>query len=432
MIRKREAEIILTAAIIILTVATPVVVNAQDEVKINWLIENNPSFFYDISFSTCEKDVYVYAVGFDYSTEIGSPQLRVEKRLKSDGSLVKNWTHKSSDYGGLLYDCIVIGEKLYAVGTSYTVNDSNWILLVLDLDLNLLNYVNLTETPGAAISAISDQDFLYVAGVTTSETSWGIYIEKIRLSDLNVVKEYVSSILEFQEAYCIGINPVSNQIWVVGNTDSQKWRIEILDKELTQIKNMELEVGASAISVDFDEKGDSYVAGEGGIVKLSKDGEEIKRYVQPAIFAKTLFLNNRLYVAGGENVGNYARQVLYVFDRELNLLNRTVVSQGIDADAVFLTGRMTSDEENLYISGLAYAGYSDYEWVVCSIKVGGAPWYLKNWYLIAIPLTMIIIIITIYFFFRMRKTRLEQPSEATQSSAVESGQPSETASPSNN
>lgn len=433
MIGKRRAEILFTTVILILTVAAPIWVNAQEEIKINWVVENNPSLFFDVPFSTCEKDSHVYVVGFDYSTEIGILQLRIEKRLKNDGSLVKNWTYKSSDYGGLLYDCTVVGEKLYAVGTSYSLNVSNWILVVLDLNLNLLNYVNLTEISGAATSVISDPEFLYVAGVATNETNWGICVEKIRLSDLSVVKEYVSNLLEFQEAYSIEINPVSNQIWIVGNTNSEKWRIEILDKDLAQIKSIDTEIGASAISIGFDEEGCSYVAGEGGIIKLSKDGEEIKTYAQPAVFAKTRFLNNRLYVAGGENIENYARQVLYVFDRELNLLNKTIVSRGIDADAIFLTGRMTSDEDNLYISGLAYVGYNDYEWVVCSIKVGSATWYLKNWYLIAILVTVAIIILVTYFVFRMRKAKWQQPFEEPQPSTVESSQPSsETVQPSEN
>lgn len=423
MIRKREVTIFFVTVILILNVTTPVPVNAQEEIKVNWLVENNPSLLFDVPFSTCEKDAHVYVVGFDYSIEIGILQLRVEKRLKNDGSLVKNWTYKSSEYGGLLYDCIIMGEKLYAVGTSYSINDSNWILLVFDLNLNLLNYFNLTEISGAAISAISDSEFLYVAGVNTNVSTWGIRVEKIRLSDLSIVKEYISNLLSL-EAYNVEINPVNNQIWIAGNNNSEKWRIEILDKDLTQIKSVETDIGASAISVGFDEEGYSYVAGDGGVIKLSKDGEEIKRYAQPAVFAKTRFLNNRLYVAGGENIGNYARQVLYVFDKELNLLNKTIVSKGIDADAIFLTGRMASDEENLYISGLAYVGYNDYEWVVCSIKVGGAPWYLKNWYLIAIPVVLVVVALTVYFMFRMRKAKPQQPPEASQPSNVEDHQPS--------
>lgn len=423
MIRKREAEILFVTVILILTMAAPIWVDAQEEIKINWVVENNPSFFIDVPFSTCEKDAHIYVVGFDYSAEIDTLQLRIEKRFKNDGSLVKNWTYKASDQGGLLYDCTIVGEKLYAVGTSYSLIDNNWILLVLDLDLNLLNYVNLTEMSGAATSVISDQEFLYVAGVTTNETNWGICIEKIRLSNLSIVKEYVSNLLEFQEAYSIEINPVSNQIWIVGNTNSEKWRIEILDKNLTRIKSIEMEIGTSAISVGFDAEGYSYVAGEGGIIKFSKEGEEIKTYTQPALFAKTRFLNNRLYVAGGENIENYARHVLYVFDRELNLLNKTVISRGIDADAIFLTGRMASDEENLYISGLAYVGYNDYEWVICSIKVGGAPGYL-NWQLVAIPIIVIIIILATFFVFRMRKAKSQQPPEESRPSTVESSQPS--------
>jgi hypothetical protein len=411
MIRKEEGAIFATI-MIILALTLSMRVNAQEELKVNWVVENNPSFSYDIPFSICEKDTYIYVAGFYYSIDTGIFQPRVEKRFKNDGSLIKNWTCKPSDYGGLLYDCLIAGEKLYAVGMSYSLTDSNWILLVLDLDLNLLNYFNFTETSGAATSIISDQDFLYVAGLTTNETGQGICVEKIRIADLSIVKKYVSNISEFQEAYNIEINPVSNQIWIVGTTNSERWSIEIFDKELNHIKTIEKEIGASAISVSFDDEGSSYVVGEGGIIKLDKGGEEIKKYEQEGFFTKTLFSSNRLYVASMESVENYIRQTLYVFDKELNLLNKTVVSRGIDADAVFLMGRMVSDKENLYISGLAYIGYNDYEWVICSIKIGGTPWYLKNLYLIATPVIVILIVLAIFFIFKIKKAK-PQPTIAT-------------------
>jgi len=399
MIRKEGA--IFDAIMIILALTVSIRVSAQEEVRVNWIVENNPSFLYDIPFSICEKDAYIYVAGFGYSIDTGIFQPRIEKRLKNNGSLIKDWTCKPSDYGGLLYDCVIVEEKLYAVGMSYSLTDSNWIFLVLDLDLNLLNYFNFTEISGAATSIISDQDFLYVAGLTANETGQGTCVEKIRITDLSIIKKYVSNLSEFQEAYNIEINPVSDQIWIVGTTNSKRWRIEILDKELNHIKTIEKEMGVSAISVSFDDEGSSYVVGEGGIIKLDKSGEEIKKYEQEGLFTKTLFSSNRLYVAGMESVENYIRQTLYVFDKELNLLNKTVVSRGIDADAVFLTGRMVSDDENLYISGLAYIGYNDYEWVICSIKIGGVPWYLKNWYLIATLIIVVLVILVAYFIFRI-------------------------------
>ncbi|MEM1558481.1 MAG: hypothetical protein QXI11_07820 [Thermoproteota archaeon] len=427
MIREREREILFVSAILILTSTVFVKANAQEEIRINWIVKNNPSFFYDIPFSTCEKDSYIYVIGFDYSIDAGVFQPRIEKRSKNDGSLVKNWTYKLSNYGGVLYDCTVVGEKLYTVGTSFSVSNSNWILLVLDPDLNLINQVNLTRMPGAAISIVSDKDYLYIAGLTLNETAGGICVEKIRVNDLSIVREYVSNTTGFQEAYYIEINPVSDQIWIVGNTNSEKWRIEILDKNLTQIRVMEKEIGTSAISIDFDEEGYSYVVGEGGIIKLSKNGEEIKTYAQRGIFAKTRFLNNRLYVASMESIENYIRQVIYIFDKELNLLNKTILSNGINADAIFLMGRMASDSENLYVSGLAYAGYNDYEWTICSVKVNNVSWYFKNWQVTVICVILILIILIVYFVFRMMKTKLRQTSEVTQPSSIESTQqPSET------
>ncbi|MGQ9596110.1 MAG: hypothetical protein ACUVUS_01800 [Thermoproteota archaeon] len=322
-----------------------------------------------------------------------------------------------------MYDCTIIGERLYAVGAAYSANDSNWVIAVLDLNLGLLNYVNLTETSGAAITTISDSEFLYIAGIGTAEFNLGLRIKKMRLSDLSMVKEYVSNLSNVSYAYDISINPVSNQIWVVGNIDSEKWRIEILDKDLMQIKSVETDIGSSATSICFDKEGYSYVAGDGGVVKLNRDGEEVKRYIQPVLFVKTLFLNNRLYAASGEYIGNYSRQVLYVFDRELNLLNKTVISSGMDTDTMFLMGKMVSDGENIYAAGFAYLGYYDYEWVVYSIKVGSppTPWYLKYWYTILI-LILVALIVPMAFLLRRKRGKPQQPPQETQPSRTEEGE----------
>jgi len=425
---RRKAEALSITFIIMLT-AMPLMAKAgEEEVRVNWLVEDNPGSFFDIAFSTCEKGPYVYAVGFDSSTETGALQIRVEKRLKSDGSLVKNWTYRPSEYGGLLYGCEIIGDRLYAVGAAYSVNDSSWIILVLDPDLNLLNCINLTETPGAAISTFSDQEFIYVAGISSTELGEGTRIIKMRLSNLSLVKEYFSNISDVNYAYDISINPLSNQIWVAGNVNSEKWRIEILDKDLSLVRSVETEIGASATSIGFDEQGYSYVAGDGGIVKLSRNGEEVKRYAESVLFAKTLLLNNRLYVAGGEDIGGYGRQVLYVFDTELNLLNKTVISTGMEADAMFLMGKMVSDGENIYVAGLAYLGYYDYEWVVCSIKVGGspAPWYVKYWNIILLLVAVLLAVSMLLLLLMRRRRRLLQPHQEESPPKDEGQQPGAT------
>ncbi|MEM3079137.1 MAG: hypothetical protein QXF21_02330, partial [Thermoproteota archaeon] len=275
---------------------------------------------------------------------------------------------------------------------------------------NLLSLVNLTSIPGAAISTFCDQEFLYVAGISVNGSSEVMRVRKMRLSDLSLVKEYVSNLSDANYAYDVAVNPLSNQIWVVGNVNSEKWRVEILDMDLNLVKGVETSIGASATSIGFDEEGYSYVAGDGGIVKLNRDGGEVKRYVQPVLFSKTLWLNNRLYVAGGEIVGEYSRQVLYVFDRELNLLNKTVISMSMNADAMFLMGKMASDGENIYAAGLAYVGYYDYEWVVCSIKVGSytAPWYVEYWYVMLMLAAVLVSVSALLLLLMRRKRKLQQ------------------------
>ena len=127
-------------------------------------------------------------------------------------------------------------------------------------------------------------------------------------------------------------------------------------------------------------------------------------------------------MAGCESVGDYVRQVLYAFDRELNLLNRTVISMSMDADAMFLMGKMSSDGENIYVAGLAYLGYYDYEWVVCSIKVSSyaAPWYVEHWYLTLILVAVLLAVSALLLLLVRRRRRMRQaPREEPSTETVE-------------
>ncbi|MGQ9479320.1 MAG: hypothetical protein ACUVQ0_04760 [Thermoproteota archaeon] len=56
-------------------------------------------------------------------------------------------------------------------------------------------------------------------------------------------------------------------------------RIQILDKNLKQVKSIESDIGHSAFSTTFDDQGYSYVVGDGGIIKYDKDGK-VKNYTQ--------------------------------------------------------------------------------------------------------------------------------------------------------
>jgi len=227
---------------------------------------------------------------------------------------------------------------------------------------------------------------------------------KMGLNDLSLVKEYDSNLSDANYAYDIAVDSSSNLIWVAGSVESEKWRIEILDRDLNLIKGFETDIGASETSIGFDGEGYSYIVDDGGVVKLSNDGVEVKRFVQPVFFSKTLWLNNRLYAVSGESIDEYIRQVLYVFDRELNLLNKTIISESVDADTAFLMGKMVSDGENIYAAGLAYVGYYDYEWVIYSIRVSG---YSTLWYVMLILASILLSVSALLLLLVRRKKRLK-------------------------
>ena len=67
---------------------------------------------------------------------------------------------------------------------------------------------------------------------------------------------------------------------------------------------------------------------------------------------------NYVYIDG------FDRHILCVFDRQLNLVDRIVLSADVDAGPYFGLGNVGFDGENLFL-----AGFGDAKWVVYSIKV---------------------------------------------------------------
>ena len=154
---------------------TPVVVSFNvigtdsydDGDRVVWSRTSNPSNGWDIAYAVCEKNEYIYVIGVDqHHGYHAGYEIHVEKRFKNDGILIKVCIHKLS-FSDILYDCIIVGDYLYIVGSSYVEGGRSWLILAVDLDLSSVIYVfsNTSDKPDVAMAVSAYGDYLYVGGV---------------------------------------------------------------------------------------------------------------------------------------------------------------------------------------------------------------------------------------------------------------------------
>jgi len=371
-----------------------VATGAKSSASVNWVVYSDPTNRSDDAYCIAEYGDYIYVGGSIDGGEV----MRFEKRLKEDGRLVKEWNYDpSSDPNYVrndeILDCLVVKDKLYAVGYVTTKGGlrSEWVIIVFDLDLNILKYE--VEDPSSfadlPTSITSDGEFLYIAGLdmvpymenynptqppkpNVDRCEWRV--EKRRLDDLSLIKVYKSNPGRLERgrysdgAYGIGVNPITGHLWVVG---SEAWidergnihlsgRIEILNKNLNLIKAITYIDYPHFIEEDsishivFDEEGNAYAFGHGDIIKFDKDGNEISRVELTTaqvmdIGLNGLYANGYLFAVSCENIGGFYRSVLYVLDKDLNVMDKIILSEDIEADSFTGSGHIVFDDENVYI-----------------------------------------------------------------------------------
>jgi len=79
---------------------------------------------------------------------------------KSDGCVVKEWI---GDENGVLFNCISIDGKLYAVGHTYVGKDQYGAIYVFDENLNVLPNAS-SKKPSEYYSLAYDGRALYIGG----------------------------------------------------------------------------------------------------------------------------------------------------------------------------------------------------------------------------------------------------------------------------
>jgi hypothetical protein len=326
-------------------------------VKLNWKVFSNITNMHNLAYSVCETGNYIYVIEELENRTQALYYPRVEMRSKQDGSLVKEFNLSlqsyQEPYNLRLYDCIIAEDKLYIAGSWF-----DWI--IFDLNLNLLDYVHRGLT-GYVSSIIYYDGHLYRVGFVYVDNKNSVWkIEKWSAKYGTLVKEYTSDptpVVDY--AYSAGINPVTKQLWVVGNANvfgegGSRARIEILDLDLNKVKVIERNED-EATAVAFDEEGYAYISGtfflNGFIAKYDKYGKEVAIIKRGLMYQQILYANGFLYAGAMQYRTNatYAH-TLNVFDRNLNLIEEIRLSED-DMYALLKTGKMAFDGRNLFVAG---------------------------------------------------------------------------------
>lgn len=325
--------------------------------KILWFIESNPSSRDDLAFASCIVKDYVVIVG---------KSGRVEYRFKSNGSLAFYYSAyypvARSAEGAL--DCISIGEStVVVVGNFYVsalgLRGGRTAFYSSDMLRTAVTY-DSKYTYGEDVP-------IYVGGSDTLKSPYVFRVDKFYVSrhptkiSLSFLGEsykskglpgYNSTVLS------LDINAKTGHLWLVGvalNKDEEKWWIEVINKDtLTLIRTVDLNIPGSATGVTSDFEGNVYIVGSRGtIVKLNSEGRLIRKVeISNASLSKILSSNNALLVLGHEKIEDYYRHVLYVFDLDLNLIGKYVLSANVKANSYFLIGKAAIENNMLYVAGV--------------------------------------------------------------------------------
>jgi len=322
----------------------------------------------------------------DYLAVVGEANLDPFVALldRSTGEVVKTRIGKSGEF----LNCLSIGDKLYVV----KISNYLWHgVYVFDGELNVLKKARFNGVP-YAISF--DGSYIYLAGYMRKDVNedgladdiWRIEKRTLDLGLVNYRKFYMLKLYRecawdslSLEAYDIAVNPVTGDLWAVGNGDifyREKARgvafIVIYDRELDVKKVVEpsdrVKYIGKLYGVCFDGRGNAYVVG-GGIVKFDKSGKVLAVNREAEGF-KIACVGSRVYVFGVKRVDGYWRHVLYVLDERLNLLDKLILSRGVEANSDFWYGRPAFDGKDLYVAGEDEAlGRNNKRVVVYSISV---------------------------------------------------------------
>jgi len=391
-----------------------------------WKTQYNPSSYYDFSYGTCTDGKYVYAVGYTYDEGDGDSSgssVLILKLNKITGAVLQTMKYEPNDNSAdddydYLYDCVIVGNYLYAVGYTYSFGDSGRHIVKIDLStfskVAEYNY-NYHAGQGDLWRAIdTDSQYLYVSGEYFDGSVFYFIVQKLDLNG-NVLAtwkadaettfrcrsgsvshsgwEYTPSIVYKNGYVYIGGRYICNGDWDGdGNAYDYDYRTVLIKLNATDltlnkyyvkdwlIQNFEGFQDEEIIGI-YSYGNNTFATGyykdgankyHGFVMKLDDDLNELAEKTWTTdtygVYPTKIYATKDLvYVFSYERVETW-HQTLNIFDNSLSLLNKTT----LDSDtypSYFSIGKVGVDEINgeLFVSGYKYV--NDYEWVIYSIEM---------------------------------------------------------------
>jgi hypothetical protein len=336
--------------------------------SVTWRIPITPGPYKDFALCAAVWGNYVFVAG-DHNVSGTDTEFMVYKLNKTSGEVIQYWKLNPTNGVDRLYDCIVVGNYLYAIGWD-AGNNYQWDIIRFDVT-NLNNYIRVTyDYSGWDIpySVATDGNAIYVAGSVYSGNRWCI-----RKYDLNLnfkgMSRYDLVGDSRDEAYAIGVNPKTRQVWVVGGAGNDaKSHLKILDTDLNLLKSMDLPVSPQNLvpyawfytSIAFDVLGNAYVAVGNTILKLSSDGIIVKQVSLQGNVTKLLPVTDYIYAIVRARVEGKYCSVVQVLNRELQAVGSLLLENGYFRGASF-------DGSSLYLAGYYSPTATDIDWLIYRI-----------------------------------------------------------------
>jgi hypothetical protein len=320
------------------------------------------------AYATCVIGSTVYVIGY-YHGGNGV----VEARDINTGELLYMYQEPFYVSDTELLDCVVLDGYLYVVGHDFAPDNYEWLILKFTPDLKLVSkkQFNPTNYNDFALAIATDGKYLYIGGYaikTWGDSEW--LLLKVDPSDLSIVNTYKTNpSTGWDSIWFIGVNPVDNKIWLVGDVNGSFGRVEVLSQDLTLITSKYLEHFCDHMT--FDELGYAYTACGSEILKMSSNLDIVTRKDIIDIIplgSKILYSNGHLYLATSKYMGGYWRHVVMMLSKDLDVLDELVLSMQINASSYFDSrGKMALVNNKLLVAGTDYT-VSRGRWVIYAIN----------------------------------------------------------------
>ena len=169
------------------------------------------------------------------------------------------------------------------------------------------------------------------------------FLLKVNPGDLSIINTYKSNPSDWDDIISIGVNPVDNEIWLVGIMSGSfgvGGRVGILSRDLTLITSANF--NSVCHHITFDELGYAYIICGSETLKMSSNLDIVTRKnidILPSYGKKILYSNGYLYLVASKRFGfvgpEVDRHVVMRLSKDLDVVDELVLSMQIEEDSYF-------------------------------------------------------------------------------------------------